>query len=1513
MAPKKSDSTPPGGKPAADPSSSSTSVDPGQLMASINALTSRLAQLEATQAPMPRRVLASSFSPGPFSLPYRPNAQGNVTRTYTKLNTSKQPTGFVRSDPNDPPEGLKGIKPADVPKYRGKDFQEFAKDFFNFMASYDPLLAEALLASRDEPTTKAHSMSTQRQALQLLKSALQPYQPAADVLLLVDSDSTLPSADAWHLVHSQFTRGVLFSLGTHLRKCTTPQHPNETALAYIHRLLLAREHCHSILPDSLSDDLMAVLILTGLSTAYSSTTDKLYANHLDTIPYIDEIRTMILLNQGMDQPSNPTAPATGSPSVLSTQGPKDLPKDPCFHCGNLGHWARNCPNPRDPAAFSKWKTDYLRRREARLKAKQETLDKPVVTLTSDPVATEEPEGNPTVTLTNVQQQDTAPTEYRYTDLFSPNPSVYMTTTYGKSVVGRDRTVRTPPAGALLDPGANVHAVADIDQLRHVQTIRTGPIVLEGISCQAHAVGLFVRTYRLNNGTDKTLTLPAYYVPDLPSRTTAGHRIIISQSALGRQYDAGLSLPRPSTGNPRVIDFPEGSLPVSLHAGLYFLPEGSSPPDSFDEYSQYFGLLTDMCSPSVVTTATAGNSETGALYHRRFGHASSESLLRQLRHFDNLGYTKDDVAALRFCDDCAVAKAKMAPRNTAGGTKPDRVFTKLSTDIFGPVQGPAGAPLYALGIIDHFSGYTWLRFLHSKGEVSTALDSILTSIRTIFNRRFPDTPWSCTLKADSEAVYTGAGTSEVCLRHQVDLRFTTPYSHHQLGRMERTWGILHGTAIALMTRSNVPRRLWTTAFSTAGVLRNLLHSPVCGTSGGSPYQEVHGVLPDLSVLREYGCAVYVTIPPEDQHKFEPKARRMVFAGYAENSPGYVVFNPSTNRFIISRHVRFDESTFPYLDSSGVPPTSLLSDGTSGTTAAVSAPVVPVGVSPSGGTPMSPNLPTDPRTIPEPQSYSEALSSPYASNWLDAIKSELTSLHQNDAFEITVLPAGARTCGTRWHFKLKFNKDGTLSRFKARFVVKGYTQVKDIDYDDIYSPVVKSASLRTILSIIAKHGWYGHQIDVDTAFLIADLQENVYIDIPEGLDEILDLQSTTRTPQPGSSRQVVRLKKNLYGLKQAPRNWFLTLHTWLENHGFSQSTADPCIYVLKDNLRHLLVSVYVDDLVLASPDLQQLENLKLDFKSSFPIKDLGNVSWLLGTSIDRHDNEIVMHQQQYIRNMLYRFGLQDCTPASTPMTTDFVLYPPENQYHTSPILDTEHRELYRKMIGSLHYAAWGTRPDIATAVNLLSRVQSSPTEAHLNATKRVFRYLKGSDHIGIAFPTTSTLSGLVGHADADWGTDKRTRRSTTGWRLSTCVACCLTSASRFLDPHPCTKTTQPVSRLLLRIFLLNVPNISTYSIIIPVSKYPRVLFKSSKYLPRTSLRIFLPRFSQVLHFILLPPGFSAPVFRTFILIHPAAAEWGCQYPTASVQLQLSSTLVCVDISRVSLMHSAYSQFTLLSTCS
>ena len=172
----------------------------------------------------------------------------------------------------------------------------------------------------------------------------------------------------------------------------------------------------------------------------------------------------------------------------------------------------------------------------------------------------------------------------------------------------------------------------------------------------------------------------------------------------------------------------------------------------------------------------------------------------------------------------------------------------------------------------------------------------------------------------------------------------PYSHHQLGRMERAWGGLHCVALAIMSHARVPRRLWTTSFSTAQVLGNVQDTPVAGPSGGTPYFYVHGTFLDLSVLRVYGGAVYVTLPAEARRKFEPKARRLVFSENSENSLGYLVYNLRTRTLLVSRHVAFDEtSSFPFLEPSGTVPEPV---GPRGGTSGVSDPATDTSAGPSG---------------------------------------------------------------------------------------------------------------------------------------------------------------------------------------------------------------------------------------------------------------------------------------------------------------------------------------------------------------------------------------------------------------------------------------------------------------------------------------------------------------------------------------------------------------------------------------
>jgi hypothetical protein len=221
-------------------------------------------------------------------------------------------------------------------------------------------------------------------------------------------------------------------------------------------------------------------------------------------------------------------------------------------------------------------------------------------------------------------------------------------------------------------------------------------------------------------------------------------------------------------------------------------------------------------------------------------------------------------------------------------------------------------------------------------------------------------------------------------------------------------------------------------------------------------------------------------------------------------------------------------------------------------------------------------------------------PDASLWQRAMEEELVSLAENQTWNVMeAVPPGARAIPTKWIYKLKRDATGRIERYKARLVVKGYMQREGVDFDEVYAPVMKHASLRVLLSLVARDDLELHQLDVKTAFLYGELDEDIYVTQPPGFSS-------------GSS--VYKLRRSLYGLKQAPRAWHKKLHSELELLGFHASQADPGLYYRKDPTGTGFVLVWVDDMLVAG-SAQGVAEAKEQLKAVFKVHDLGepHFSW------------------------------------------------------------------------------------------------------------------------------------------------------------------------------------------------------------------------------------------------------------------------------------------------------------------
>jgi len=273
-------------------------------------------------------------------------------------------------------------------------------------------------------------------------------------------------------------------------------------------------------------------------------------------------------------------------------------------------------------------------------------------------------------------------------------------------------------------------------------------------------------------------------------------------------------------------------------------------------------------------------------------------------------------------------------------------------------------------------------------------------------------------------------------------------------------------------------------------------------------------------------------------------------------------------------------------------------------------------------------------PVPTNYHNARSDP---NWYDAMTNEFRALQVNDTWELVPRPSNHPIIRCMWLFKHKFKSDGNLERYKARLVVNGKSQTVGIDCDDTFSPVVKPATIRTVLSIAVSNSWAIHQLDVKNAFLHGDLKETVFMHQPPGFVD------------PQRPSHVCRLKKSLYGLKQAPRAWYMRFYNYITTHGFRRSMSDNSLFVYNHGQDRAFLLLYVDDIVLTASNPQLLRTVINTLSREFAMTDLGQLHHFLGVTASRSSKGLFLSQSSYAKDILHRASMSNCKPCATPVDT------------------------------------------------------------------------------------------------------------------------------------------------------------------------------------------------------------------------------------------------------------------------
>lgn len=363
-----------------------------------------------------------------------------------------------------------------------------------------------------------------------------------------------------------------------------------------------------------------------------------------------------------------------------------------------------------------------------------------------------------------------------------------------------------------------------------------------------------------------------------------------------------------------------------------------------------------------------------------------------------------------------------------------------------------------------------------------------------------------------------------------------------------------------------------------------------------------------------------------------------------------------------------------------------------------------------------------------------------NWREAMRKEIEAVEKNKTWKLTELPPGHKPIGLKWIYKIKRDTDGKIIKHKARIVAKGYVQKKGVDFEEIFALVTRLETVRLLLALAAKNNWEVHHLDVKTAFLNGEIQEEVYVIQPEGF------------VKKGKENMVYKLIKALYGLRQAPRAWYAKLNKCLEELGFVRCPYEHAVYVRRADGEILVVSVYVDNLLVTGTSIKEVSKFKNQMNMQFEMTDLGKLSYYLGMEVKQGVGFIELKQAAYARKILEKAGMAECNPVKYPMDPKESLTKDEHGEAVDPTK-------FKSVVGGLRYLVH-TRPDIAFSVGMISRFMERPTVLHQNAAKRIMRYIKGTVDFGLIYTRDSKNNMLTGFSDSDLGGYTEDRKSTAG---------------------------------------------------------------------------------------------------------------------------------------------------------
>ncbi|UYV80244.1 K02A2.6-like [Cordylochernes scorpioides] len=363
---------------------------------------------------------------------------------------------------------------------------------------------------------------------------------------------------------------------------------------------------------------------------------------------------------------------------------------------------------------------------------------------------------------------------------------------------------------------------------------------------------------------------------------------------------------------------------------------------------------------------------------------------------------------------------------------------------------------------------------------------------------------------------------------------------------------------------------------------------------------------------------------------------------------------------------------------------------------------------------------------PKDYEEAIACEDKKHWENAMLEEIQNMYSHQVWELVPRPVNAKVVKSKWVFKI--SKDQENKTYKARLVAMGYNQIPGRDYNESFSPVIKNATLRTILSMAATKDSVIKLFDVKAAYLNGNIENTIFMEQPAGFVQ--------------DRNKVCKLNKSIYGLPQSGRSWYEKFSQVLHDCGLEKLKSDPCLFKWKNEDKYFYVGIYVDDFITVSDSEDTSNRFINKLRHHLEIKDVTCKGMFLGIKIIQDKEGISLQQSHYVQQILQKYGMENCKEVPTPGSKEINL---DNHIED----DNCEQHTYQEALGMLMFLAVNTRPDIAYNTSKLSQYSRQPKQMHWTAIKRVMRYLRGTIDLGVKFERGKT-GILKSYTDASWST-------------------------------------------------------------------------------------------------------------------------------------------------------------------